>query len=260
MKNHNIYLYLPLTLFFLLSSCTNQDGNLKSELVRLQSEIQRKDLVNDSLKGVIQDLSLKIEELLSSDPINSPQEIDYTDLNILKLIRQFGPLEFIKENGLWYILSVDLVKGKFHLLKIPVMKVYGNNLEYTEIMKEYLENNQYILERSNSFKLKNIVDVGYNYEFKKNVSFEEKDVELRDGTVRIKGVITNLTPNRINGVKLEVSLYSSPFKGELLQTREVIINQTIDPSELQTIDYNYSTGVISGYSFLGYNIEYISYF
>jgi len=203
---------------------------------------------------------LKIDELLSSDPINSPQEIDYTDLNILKLIRQFGPLEFIKENGLWYILTVDLVKGKFNLLKIPVTKVYGNNLEYTEIRKEYLENNQYISERSNSFKLKNIVDVRYDYEFKKGVSFDEKDVEIRDSTVQIKGVITNLTPNRINGVKLEVSLYSSPVKGELLETREIIINQTIDPSELQTIDYNYSTEVTWGYYFLGYNIEYVSYF
>ena len=61
-------------------------------------------------------------------------------------------------------------------------------------------------------------------------------------------------------MKLEVSIYSSPFDGELLETKEVIINQTINPSELQTIDYSYSTEVKSELSFFGYNTEYISHF
>ena len=277
MKKIKICFYLPLLLFFFLVSCTNDEKKLRSELVKLRSElvilkselvilkseIQNKDLVNDSLNRVIKDLSLKkkeLEELLSSDPINFSQEIDYTDKNILKLIKQFGPLKFIKENGLWYILSVDLVKDKFHLLKIPVMKIYGNNLDFTEIREEYLENNQYISERSNSFKLNNIVNVEYDFDFKKDVSIDEKDLELRGSNVKVRGTIINLTSKRINGVKLEVRIYSSPFDGELLETKEVIINQTINPSELQTIDYSYSTKVKSGLSFFGYNIEYISYF
>jgi len=263
MNINKIFFYLPLLLFFFFISCTNDEKKLRSELVILKSEIQNKDLVNDSLNRVIQDLSLKkkeLEELLSSDPINFSQEIDYTDKNILKLIKQFGPLKFVKENGLWYILSVDLVKGKFHLLKIPVMKIYGNNLDYTEMRKEYLENNQYISERSSSFKLNNIVDVDYDFDFKKDVSIDEKDLELRGSNVKVIGTIINLTSKRINGVKLEVSIYSSPFDGKLLETKEVIINQTINPSELQTIDYSYSTKVKSGLSFFGYNIEYISYF
>jgi len=278
MKINNFIFNLPLLLFLFLISCTKDDNKLRSELLILKSEIQNKDLVNDSLnrviqdkdlvndslKGVIQDLSLKkkeLEELLSSDPINFSQEIDYTDKNILKLIKQFGPLKFIKENGLWYILSVDLVKGKFNLLKIPVMKIYGNNLDYKEIGKDYLENSQYLSERSSSFKLNNIVDVDYGFDFKKDVSIDEKDFELRGSNVKVRGTIINLTSKRINGVKLEVSIYSSPFDGELLETKEVIINQTINPSELQTIDYSYSTKVKSGLGiYFGYNIEYISYF
>ena len=262
MKN-NICFYLPLLIFFFLVSCINNDKKLRSELVILKSEIQNIDLVNDSLNRVIQDLSLKkkeLEELLSSDPINFSQEIDYTDKNILKLIKQFGPLKFIRENGLWYILSVDLVKGKFHLLKIPVMKIYGNNLDYTEIWEEYINNNQYISERSNSFKLNDIVNVEYDFDFKKDVSIDEKDIELTGSNVKVRGTIINLTSKKINGVKLEVSIYSSPIDGELLETKEVIINQTINPSELQTIDYSYSTKVKSGLNYFGYDIEYISYF
>ena len=262
MNFNKIFFYLPLFFFFLIS-CTNDENKLRTELVILKSEIQNKDLVNDSLNRVIQDLSLKkkeLEELLSSDPINFSQEIDYTDKNILKLIKQFGPLKFIKENGLWYILSVDLVKGKFYLFKIPVMKIYGNNLDYTETREEYLENNQYISERSNSFKLNNIVDVDYDLDFKKDVSIDVKGLELKGSNVKIRGTIINLTSKKINGVKLEVSIYSSPFDGELLETKEVIINQTINPSELQTIDYSYSTEVKSELSFFGYNTEYISHF
>ena len=118
MKKQKTYFYLPLLLFFLLVSCENDDKRLRSELVILRSEIENKDLVNDSLIRVVNDLSLKkieLEELLSSDPINFSQEINYTDKNILKLIKQFGPLKFIKENGLWYIFSVDLEEGKYNL-------------------------------------------------------------------------------------------------------------------------------------------------
>tara|TARA_B100000795_G_C22669780_1_gene387479 strand:+ start:62 stop:853 length:792 start_codon:yes stop_codon:yes gene_type:complete len=263
MKKQKTYFHLPLLLFFLLVSCENDDKRLRSELVILRSEIENKDLVNDSLIRVINDLSLKkieLEELLSSDPINFSQEINYTDKNILKLIKQFGPLKFIKENGLWYILSVDLEEGKYNLLKIPVMKIYGNNLDYTEIREGYLENQQYISERSNSLTLNNIVNVDYNFDFKKDVSIDDKDLELIRSNIKVRSTIINLTSKKINGVKLEISIYSSPFDGELLETKEITINKTINPSELKTIDYSYSTSVKEELTFFGYDIKYISYF
>tara|TARA_B110000459_G_C16518251_1_gene451290 strand:- start:200 stop:1018 length:819 start_codon:yes stop_codon:yes gene_type:complete len=262
-KKMKMYFYLPLLLCFLLVSCENDEKRLRSELVTLRAEFKNKDLANDSLVRVIKELSSKkieLEELLTSDPINFSQEIDYTDKNILKVIKQFGPVKFIKENGLWYILSVDLEKDKFNLLKIPVMKIYGNNLDFTELRKEYLQNQRYIIERSNSLSLNNIVDVDYSFKFKKDISVDNMDLEITHSNITVRGNIINLTSKRINGVKLEVSIYSSPIDGELLETKEVTINKIINSSELKTIDYSYSTSVTNGLGFFGYNIEYISYF
>mgnify|MGYP005711316567 CR=1 FL=1 len=90
---------------------SNNEGKLRSELVILKSEIQNKDLVNDSLNRVIQDLSLKkkeLEELLSSDPINFSQEIDYTDNGSDGITRVVG----IYEDPL--VKSGDVIAGSAH--------------------------------------------------------------------------------------------------------------------------------------------------
>ena len=108
------------------------------------------------------------------------------------------------------------------------MKIYGNNLDFTELRKEYLQNQRYIQERSNSLTLNNIVDVDYSFKFKKDISVDNMDLEITHSNISVRGSIINLTSKRINGVKLEVSIYSSPIDGELLETKEVTINKIIN--------------------------------
>ena len=156
-------------------------------------------------------------------------------------------------------LLVD-IKDKFNLLKIPVMKIYGNNLDFTELRKEYLQNQRYIIERSNSLALNNIVDVDYSFKFKKDISVDNMDLEITHSNITVRGNIINLTSKRINGVKLDNQKKILFHYGELLETKEVTINKIINSSELKTIDYSYSTSVTNGLGFFGYNIEYISYF
>ncbi len=187
----------------------------------------------------------------------------YIKKDILKIIKEFGPMSIRKEKNIWYIYRFDdtffYTGSRFKLFRVPFDSIY--NFKST---KEKIKNKFFYIDplgdRANIYlidytdRLKNIYSAeGLNYDSKNDIHKDYKltnEIKIEKFGFKIKendsidyvlgsAKIYNTTKNNIKNIKLKISLYDNYIDGKLIFEDTILINDIINKRELKIVEINF---------------------
>ena len=186
------------------------------------------------------------------------EENMYSKKTLIKIVEEYGPLSFRKENSNWYLYRFDdavfYTGNRFKLFRIPVDSIYNINYTFDEKYEKFLKkDNQYQI---SYFKtLKNTFSAkGVNYDFKKEkyenytltdelniIDFGYVRPRYSDTIKHINGsaIAYNTTKNIIKNIKIKVGIYTKMHNGKLISEDIYIIKDSLNSGEMKIVDISY---------------------
>ncbi|MDA8571059.1 hypothetical protein N9K91_04045 [Schleiferiaceae bacterium] len=190
----------------------------------------------------------------------------YLKKKLTKVIGDYGPLMFRRENKEWHIYHFDstpIYKGsRFKLYKIPLDSVYDKEFKFTQKREKFYKtdlfgsnDSRYLIEsRKNlhniysadgndynsntdsykSYELTNelkMIDFGYNT--------DSDTVESINGSA----LIFNTTNEDVSNIKLKISVYDHYFNGNKITEDVIDIEGSVSSGEMKIVEVHYKPSV-----------------
>lgn len=199
-------------------------------------------------------------------PLNKPydtlanifNEKQYSKKSLIKIIEEYGPLSFRKENRNWYLYRFDdalfYTGSRFKLFRIPIDSIYNINYTWKERYQKFIEtDNQYQISYRNHLK-KTYSAKGINYDFEKKkyesynltnkfdiVDFGYENPINSDFVKQINGsaLAYNTSQNNVKNIKIKIGIYSDMFDGKLITEDIYTIKDSIESGEMKILNISY---------------------
>lgn len=190
------------------------------------------------------------------------EKTNLSDDFLKKVVYEFGPLEFRKEQMGWYVYTIN---SSYQLTKIPLDSIYKKDMSWEKRYDTYqASGNKFIISNSSKHNLSNIVsskenqEIIYPFNVKEKYSYTENfvvtDVDLvfNKSNVNIKAILCNTYSFIVKNFKLKVTLYNDMEGKNIISTDTIVFNTSINPNEMKLFSSIYTPKIFPSSTFSTY--------
>ena len=227
--------------------------------------VKGKKIVSKEFKLNITDSADAIESELRN--LENGKTINLSDNFLKKVVCDFGPLEFRKEEKGWYVYTFT---SSYQLTKIPLDSIYKKDMSFGNISKI---NNKFVISHSSNQYVSNIVaskenridpvDSYFDNKSERGYSYIEQfgvkyvDLELNRSNANIKVIVWNTNSYKVTDFKLKVTISDDMEGKNIISTDTITFNTNVSPKEMKFISSKYTPKTIPSSTFFYYDYKLI---
>tara|TARA_X000000368_G_C22854360_1_gene633638 strand:+ start:33 stop:830 length:798 start_codon:yes stop_codon:yes gene_type:complete len=203
-------------------------------------------------KEFILDIIKKSEAIESElEALEKGENTNYSDDFLAKVVYEFGPLEFRKEEMDWYVYTIN---SSYQLTKIPLDSIYKKDMSWEKRYDTYQKNgNRFVISNSSNQYLSNILAAEKDFfankdifsqqkikhKYVENFDVESVKLELNRSFANITAMVWNTKSENVNDFKLQVTISDDMDGKNILSTDTITFNTIVSSKEMKFISAKY---------------------